>query len=126
MKSVVFASSFGPTRATLSSLPRVKEILSRTFTPSMVFVSPSTERTSFPISRAGRKSIYGYFLLDGRISSSSIFSNARFLDVACLDLEALAENLWMNSCNSLIFSSFFLFASFICLIINWLDSNQKS
>ena len=35
----------------------------------------------------------GYFLLEGLISSSSIFSNALFLEVACLDLEALAENL---------------------------------
>ena len=51
--------------------------------------------------------------LDGLISSSWIFSRARFLEVACLDLEALAEKRWMNSCSSLIFSSFFLLASFI-------------
>ncbi len=36
------------------------------------------------------KSIYGYLRLEGRISSSWIFSR-RFLEVACLDLEALAE-----------------------------------
>ena len=59
-----------------------------------------------------------YFLLEGRISSSSIFSSAFLREVACLDLEALALNLWINSCNSLIFSSFFLLASFICLTIN--------
>ena len=60
------------------------------------------------------------------ISSSWIFSRARFLEVACFDLEALAENLEMNSCNSLIFSSFFRLASFICLMRSWLDSYQKS
>ena len=46
--------------------------------------------------------------LEGLISSSWIFSRARFLEVACLDLEALAEKRWMNSWSSLIFSSFFL------------------
>ena len=52
-----------------------------------------TVNTSFPISLFGRKSIYGYLRLDGLISSSSIFSSALFLEVACLDLEAFAENL---------------------------------
>ena len=47
------------------------------------------------------------------ISSSWIFSRARFLEVACLDLEAFALNREINSCSSLIFSSFFLLASFI-------------
>ena len=42
------------------------------------------------------------------------------------DFEALAEKREINSCNSLIFSSFFLFASFICLTRSWLDSYQKS
>ena len=55
--------------------------------------------------------MYGYLRLEGRMSSSWIFSRARFLEVACLDLEALALNLEIKSCNSLIFSSFFLFAS---------------
>ena len=54
------------------------------------------------------------------------FSSALFLDVACLDLEALAENLWINSWSSLIFSSFFRLASFIWRTISWLDSYQKS
>ena len=67
-----------------------------------------------------------YTHLDGLISSNSIFSSARFLEVACFDLEALAEKREIKSCNSLIFSSFFLFASFICFINNWLDSYQKS
>ena len=70
--------------------------------------------------------MYGYLRLDGRMSSNSIFSRARFLEVACLDLEAFAENRWINSCSSLIFSSFLRFAYFICFTINWLDSYQKS
>ena len=70
--------------------------------------------------------MYGYFRLEGLMSSNWIFSRARFLEVACLDLEALAENRWMNSCSSLIFSSFFRFASFIWRTISWLDSYQKS
>ncbi len=64
--------------------------------------------------------------LDGRISSSSIFSRARLRDVACLDFEAFAEKREMNSCSSLIFSSFFLLASFIWRTRSWLDSYQKS
>ena len=50
--------------------------------------------------------MYGYLRLEGRISSSWIFSRARFLEVACLDLEALAEKRWINSCSS--FDLFFL------------------
>jgi len=46
--------------------------------------------------------MYGYFLLDGLISSKVIFSSAFFLEVACEDLEAFAENLATNSCNFLI------------------------
>ena len=60
------------------------------------------------------------------MSSSSIFSSALFLEVACLDLLALAEKREINSCSSLICSSFFLLASLRCLIISWLDSYQKS
>ena len=100
--------------------------LSSTFTPFTVFDSPFTSSASFPISRSGRKSMYGYFRLEGRISSSSIFSRAFLRAVACFDFEAFAEKRWMNSFNSLIFSSFFLFASFIWRIISWLDSYQKS
>ena len=61
-----------------------------------------------------KKLINGYFLLDGFISSRTILSSNFFLDVACLLLDALAENLAIKSCNSLIFSSFFLLESFIC------------
>lgn len=91
------------------------------------FERPSTMSTSFPISRFGRKSMYGYLRLEGRISSSCIFSKARFLDVACFDFDALAENLDINSCNSLIFSSFFRLASFICLIeAGWTHTRNHS
>ena len=54
---------------------------------------------------------------------SHIINNYKYY---CLDLEAFALNLAINSCNSLIFSSFFLLASFACFKANWLDSYQKS
>ena len=97
LNNVVVASSLEPTNAILSSLFTINDILSRTLTPSIVLEIPSTVSTSLPISLDGLKSIYGYFLLDGLISSSSIFSNALLRDVACLDLDALAENLWIKS-----------------------------
>ena len=97
LNNVVVASSLEPTNAILSSLFTINDILSRTLTPSIVLDIPSTVSTSLPISLDGLKSIYGYFLLDGLISSSSIFSNALLRDVACLDLDALAENLWIKS-----------------------------
>ena len=56
------------------------------------------------------RDIYGW---KDWMSSSWIFSRARFLEVACLDLEAFAEKREIKSCSSLIFSSFFLLASFI-------------
>ena len=117
LKRVVVASSLEPTNAILSSWFTINDTLSSTLTPSIVLEIPSTVSTSLPISLAGLKSIYGYFLLDGLISSNSIFSRALFLEVACLDLEALAENLWIKSCNSLIFSSLLLI-SFLHLLDN--------
>ena len=118
---------FRPTNATLSSRSKVKEILSRISSPSMVLERSADRRAlRFRSRGSGRKSMYGYFRLDGLISSSSIFSSAFFREVACLDLEAFAEKREMKSCSSLIFSSFFLLASFICLIRSWLDSYQKS
>ena len=57
----------------------------------MVLLRFVTVSTSLPISRFGRKSMNGYFRLEGFISSSSIFSRARFLEVACLLFEAFAE-----------------------------------
>ena len=53
---------------------------------------------------------------------AGFFPGHVYVEVACLDLEALALNREINSCSSLIFSSFFLLASFICLIRSWLDS----
>ena len=117
LKRVVVASSLEPTNAILSSWFTINDTLSSTLTPSIVLEIPSTVSTSLPISLAGLKSIYGYFLLDGLISSNSIFSRALFLEVACLDLEALAENLWIKSCNSLIFF-FLLLISFLHLLDN--------
>ena len=126
LKSVVLAIVLLPTNAVLSSRPIINEISSSTFTPSIVLEICSTVRTSLPISRSGRKSIYGYLRLEGFISSSWIFSSACLRDVACFDLEALALKRCIKFWSSLIFSSFFLLASFICLIISWLDSYQKS
>ena len=85
---------------------RTNDILSKIFTPSTVFVSPSTVRTSFPISREGLKSINGYLLEDGRISSSSIFSSALFLAGCLLGFRSICRKRCMNSCNSFIRSSF--------------------
>ena len=84
----------------------VKDTLSNTFSPSIVLLIFLTVRISFPGSLSALKSIYGYLLFDGFISSNSIFSNDFFLEVACLDLEAFALNLAINACNSFIFSSF--------------------
>ena len=103
-----------------------KLILFKTISPFISLETPSTCKTSLPGSFSNLKSTYGYFLDEGFISSNTILSNNFFLDVACLDLDAFALNLAMNSCNSFIFSSFFLFASFICFSISWLDSYQKS
>ena len=91
----------------------MKEILSNTFSPLIVFEIFLTSNTSLPCSLSGLKSTYGYFLFEGLISSSSIFSKDFFLDVACLDLEALALNLAIKSCNSFILSSFFFSVSFL-------------
>ena len=48
--------SANASKAILSLRPTIKEILSKTFTPSIVLEIPSTVRTSLPISRSGRKS----------------------------------------------------------------------
>ena len=105
--SIVFAISLSAKNAILSSCFTVNDTLSSTFTPSNVLLMFFTCRISFPGSLSGLKSTYGYFLFDGFISSSSIFSSVFFLDVACFDFDAFALNLAMKSCNSFIFSSFF-------------------
>ncbi|MDF2607023.1 MAG: hypothetical protein K0S34_1218 [Bacillales bacterium] len=72
---------------------------------------PSTRSKSLPISLSGVKPTNGYLREDGLISSRVILSSNFLRDVACLDLDAFALNLAINACRSLIFSSFFLFAS---------------
>ena len=86
-------------KATLSSLSNLNVTLSKTLTPSIVFVNPSTSNTSFPISRSGVNPTYGYLLLEGCISDTSNFSSCFFLEVACFALEAFELNLAMNSFN---------------------------
>ncbi|MNY80160.1 hypothetical protein D3C86_2210800 [compost metagenome] len=53
--------------------------------------------------------IAGYLRLEGLISSILILSKAFLREVACLDLDAFAENRRINSCNSFTLSSVFLF-----------------
>ena len=122
----VFASSLSAKNAILSSGFTVNVILSNIFSPLIVLDIFLTCNISFPGSLSGLKSTYGYFLFEGLISSNWIFSKVFFLEVACLDFDAFALNLAINSCNSLIFSSFFLFCSLACLNASWLDSYQKS
>ena len=59
-------------------------------------ISPDAGEITYGGSLSGLKSIYGYFLFEGFISSNSIFSNDFFLEVACFDLEAFALNLAMK------------------------------
>ena len=47
------------------------------------------------------------------IVSPTSLKPVSYTHLACLDLEAFALNREINSCSSLIFSSFFLLASFI-------------
>ena len=86
----------------MSSCFTVNDMLFSIFSPFIVFDIFFTCNISFPASLSGLKSIYGYFLLDGFISSSSIFSNDFLRDVACFDFYAFALNLAINSCSSLI------------------------
>ena len=60
------------------------------------------------------------------MSSRVILSNIFLREVACLDLEALAEKRAMKAWSSLIFSSFLAFWSAAILAANWLDWSQKS
>ena len=74
LKSSVFAISLSAKKAILSPGFTLNDILSSIFTPSIVLEMFFTCKISFPGSLSGLKSIYGYFLLDGFISSNSIFS----------------------------------------------------
>ena len=126
LKSMVIACSDSPMNATLSVLERVKETLLSSFTPSTVLEMPLTLRTSLPSSLSIVKPIYGYFLDDAGSSSTVSLSSSFLLEVACLDLDLLAEKRWINSCNSFIFSSVFLFWLFIIRCISCEDSYQNS
>ena len=86
----------------------------------------STVRRSLPISRSDLKLINGYLRLEGMIPSHPILSNIFLREVACLDLDALAEKRATNYCNSLIFSSAFAFRSACKRAANSLDCFQKS
>ena len=107
-----------PNKAILSPFITEKFTLFRSFSPSIVFSTSSTNNIDFPDSRLGLKSTKGYFLVDGCKSSNVILSNIFLRDVACLDFDAFAEKRAINSSNSFIFSSFFLLLSFNCLLIN--------
>ena len=118
--------SFCPIRAVLSPGRKMKLILSKIVSPSILTVRFSTVKRSLPISRSALKLINGYLRLDGTISSSSILSSIFLRDVACLDLEALAEKRATNSCNCLIFSSALALRSANNLAASSEDSFQKS
>ena len=79
-----------------------------------------------PHSRSMVKPTKGYRREEAGISSTVSLSSSLRRAVACLLLDLLAEKRWMNSCNSLIFSSFFRFWSFIIRWTIWLDSYQNS
>ena len=104
--NTVFANSLSAKNAILSFDFTVNDTLFNIFSPFIVLEIFFTCNISFPGSLSGLKSTYGYFLLDGLISSNFIFSSVFFLEVACLDFDAFALNLAINSCNSFIFSSF--------------------
>ena len=94
---------------TLSPGLILKETSLRICWPSTEYETSSTFKRSFPRSRCKSNFTKGYFLEDGLISSKVIFSSCFFLEVACRDLDALAEKRATNSCNCLIFSSFLAF-----------------
>ena len=83
--------------AVLSPGRKIKLMLSRIVSPSILTVRFSTVRRSLPISRSALKLMNGYLRLDGTISSNSILSSIFLREVACLDFEALAEKRATNS-----------------------------
>ena len=123
---VVCASSFSPTKAILSFLPTMKETLSRSFTPSMVFDTSVTNRISLPTSRSRSKPTNGYRREDAGISSTESLSRSRRRDVACLLLALLAAKRAMKVWSSAIFSSLRLFLLRMSCWMSCEDSYQKS
>ena len=114
-KSVVLAISSAPTNATLSLGIIIKLTSLSTFLPFTVLERFLTSRTSLPTSLSCLNEQKGYLLDDTLIVSIWRLSSSFLRDVACLDLEALALNLWINSVSSFIFCSALLFWSLICL-----------
>ena len=84
-------------KAIFSFLLTLKVTLSKRVLPSTVFFKFSTFKIWFPTSLSGWKMIPGYLRFEGSISSIVNFSKAFFLEVACLLLDALAENRAMKS-----------------------------
>ena len=107
--NVVVAKSERDKIAILSPGRPINEMLSNTFSPSIVLEIFSKRIMSFPISRLSGKLINGYLRDEGLISSSVILSNCFLRAVACLDFDAFAEKRATNSCNCLICSSFLEF-----------------
>ncbi len=110
---VVLASSFLPTNATLSSRPSVKRNVIRTFSPSMV-LDKSFYHKNFITDLAVRTEVDVWIFTAGWADIIKLdFSRARFLEVACLDLEALALKREDKFLQLLDLFFFFLLASFI-------------
>ena len=78
-----------------------------------------------PASLSWLKIIAGYFRVEASMSSTLIFSNNFLRLLACFDLEALALNREIKSCNSFFLSSAFLFWFCLCFNASWLLSYQK-
>ncbi len=123
---VVVAKSERDKIAILSPGRPINEILSNTFSPSIVLETFSTLTISFPISRPIGKLMNGYLREDGLISSKVILSNCFLRAVACFDFDALAENRATNSCSCLICSSFLAFCCEANRCASSEDSRQKS
>jgi hypothetical protein len=136
LSNVVFAISLSPIKIALSFGFIVNDTLSNTFSPSIVSkskqatsrkkqlekielddIQPSSRRYPF-VKFTPEREIGNDLLIVQNLSKTidgekvlDIFSSCFLRLVACLDLEALAEKRAIKSCNSFIFSSFFLFVS---------------
>ena len=65
LNNVVIAISLDPIKAILSSLLTLKLTLSKTLTPSIVLLNPSTTNISLPTSLSGLNPTNGYLLVAG-------------------------------------------------------------
>ena len=70
--------------------------------------------------------IKGYFLEETGISSTVSFSRSFFLEVACLDFEALEEKRRIKALSSLARSVTRLLSACFCFRFSWLAWYQKS